>query len=362
MSATAAGYDDTAASNEPWPVLKNWAWAGLDEIGVWGSGGTPASANSDFYGGKIPWYRITDLNDGELPPPEKTITQLGLNSSSAKVVEPPFLLVAMYGASIGKIGLSTIKAATNQAIAWCRPHPEINLRYAFYFLKYRRRQLVDLGQGGAQPNISRSILLDQRIPLPPSAEQGRIVERIDELLGEIAEGGAALDRARSGLNAWRRALLKAAVTGELTRDWRESRSSEDTGQQLLELLQMARREHAGSVRTRRSNRTSVTNAGRLPLLPEGWVWTTLGECISHLTSGSRDWSQYYDRGSAVFVMAQNIRPGRYNHSYVKHVDPPRNDAETIRTVVQENDLLVTIVGANPTLPTGRKKRATSTQT
>ena len=82
------------------------------------------------------------------------------------------------------------------------------------------------------------------------------------------------------------------------------------------------------------------------MLPDGWAWATLRECISHLTSGSRDWSQYYDRGSAIFTMAQNIRPGRYNHSYVKHVAPPVGDPETARTRVRKDDLLVTIVGAN----------------
>jgi type I restriction enzyme S subunit len=81
-------------------------------------------------------------------------------------------------------------------------------------------------------------------------------------------------------------------------------------------------------------------------LPKGWAWAKLGNLLSHLTSGSRDWAEYYDRGSKVFIMAQNVRPGRYNHSYTKYVDPPEHLKDVERSRVQLGDLLITIVGAN----------------
>jgi type I restriction enzyme S subunit len=185
------------------------------------------------------------------------------------------------------------------------------------------------------------------LPVAPLSEQRRIVARIDELFAEIAEGEATLERARQGLDTWRRALLKAAVTGELTRDWREANRPTETGADLLARIRAAPETPSSrSSRTRRPPAFGALAASSFSALPDGRAWATLGECISHLTSGSRDWSQYYDQGSAIFIMAQNIRPGCYNHNYVKHVAPPTGDSETTRTQERKNDLLVTIVGAN----------------
>jgi type I restriction enzyme S subunit len=203
---------------------------------------------------------------------------------------------------------------------------------------------VDNASGTTFKELSGSVLADLLFPIAPTRQQRRIVARIDELFAEIEEGEAALARARQGLDTWRRALLKAAVTGELTRDWREANRPAETGADLLARIRAERQVSAR--RSRRSTALGTLDANSLSMLPDGWAWATLGECISHLTSGSRDWSQYYDQGSAIFIMAQNIRPGRYNHGYVKHVAPPAGDSETARTRVRKNDLLVTIVGAN----------------
>jgi type I restriction enzyme S subunit len=198
-----------------------------------------------------------------------------------------------------------------------------------------------------QLRVPVNYLRSAPVPLPPLPEQRRIVARIDELFAEIAEGEVALERARQGLDTWRRALLKAAVTGELTRDWREANRPIDTGADFLARIRAERRASARrSSRVRRSTTPGTPDTSSFPVLPDGWAWAKLGECIAHLTSGSRDWSQHYDQGSAIFIMAQNIRPGQYNHSYVKHVAAPVGDPETARTRVQKNDLLVTIVGAN----------------
>jgi type I restriction enzyme, S subunit len=212
---------------------------------------------------------------------------------------------------------------------------------------YNRKYFVDNASGTTFKELSGSTLGELLFPIAPVSLQRRIVSRIDELFAEIAEGEAALQRARQGLDTWRRALLKAAVTGELTRDWREANRPTETGTDLLARIRAEREASAPrSGRTRRSAASGALDTSSPPVLPDGWAWTTLGECISHLTSGSRDWSQYYDRGSAIFIMAQNIRPGRYNNNYVKHVAPPAGDPETTRTRVRRNDLLVTIVGAN----------------
>ena len=112
-----------------------------------------------------------------------------------------------------------------------------------------------------------------RVPIAPAAEQRRIVARIDELFAEIAEGETALRRARQGLDTWRRALLKAAVTGELTRDWREANRPTETG--LVARIRAEREASNGRpLRGHRANATEPLDTAALPKLPEGWVWAT----------------------------------------------------------------------------------------
>jgi hypothetical protein len=189
-----------------------------------------------------------------------------------------FLMLAMYGASIGKMAISDIDAATNQAIACCKPHPGIELKYLFWTIKNSKQRLISMRQGGAQPNISQNILRDHLIPLAPTAEQRRIVARIDELFTEIADGDAALARARKELETWRRALLKAAVTGELTREWRQRYASigSGTGAEVLACVAQAR---IGYKFTNGRSQKIIAEAFEeesFPEIPETWVWSRLG--------------------------------------------------------------------------------------
>jgi type I restriction enzyme S subunit len=136
-------------------------------------------------------------------------------------------------------------------------------------------------------SLSRDIYSDVKIPLAPLPEQRRIVARIEKLFAEIAEGEAALRRARRDLDTWRRALLKAAVTGELTRDWREANHPTETGADLLARI---RTEAAIFSTTYRRARSSASPASldtkSLPELPHGWAWAYLGEIIESLRNGT----------------------------------------------------------------------------
>lgn len=167
----------TKSDKAEWPLVE------LGKIGEWGSGGTPLSSQNSYYkDGTIPWLVIGDLNDGLVTKAKTFITQEGLDNSSARLLPKGVLLIAMYG-SIGKMGITGIECATNQAIAFCKPDPsKVNIRYLFHALKSIQPDLLGRGQGLAQKNISQTILKAWKIPLPSLTEQEAIVIAADSLL------------------------------------------------------------------------------------------------------------------------------------------------------------------------------------
>jgi len=157
-----------------------WPTVALEEIGQWGSGGTPLVSKREYYDGDVPWLITEDLNDGVVRTSKRFITQLGLRNSSAKIVEPGTLLIAMYG-SIGKLGIAGMTCATNQAIAFCRCNGDkINAKFLFYYLLASRAALAHAGRGGTQQNISQEILKAFPVPLPPLHEQKCIATLLDK--------------------------------------------------------------------------------------------------------------------------------------------------------------------------------------
>jgi type I restriction enzyme S subunit len=184
----------------------------LGKIGTWGSGGTPNTGNREFYDGTIPWVVIGDLNEGTVVNTAQTITKAGLANSSAKLIEPGTILIAMYGASVGKLGIAGVKCATNQAIAHCVPDLTLIGRdYLFLLLRSLRSSLVASAKGGAQPNISQTMLKGWNIALPPLNDQNRIVAKVGELMAVCDELEAALASVQTGRGRLLEALLQEAL-------------------------------------------------------------------------------------------------------------------------------------------------------
>ena len=126
-----------------------WTVTTLGAVGRWGSGGTPKTSDRSYYGGAIPWAKSGDLNDGQLFETEDKITEAGLANSAAKLLEPGTLLIALYGATIGRVAVNQISCATNQAVAHCAPHAGLtSTDYLFWFTLASRAELRELGQGG----------------------------------------------------------------------------------------------------------------------------------------------------------------------------------------------------------------------
>ena len=169
----------------PFEVPDGWEWVRLGNIGEWGSGATPSRTKSEYYNGTIPWLKTGDLNDGYITYIPETITNLALTETSVRLNPIGSVLIAMYGATIGKLGILQIPATTNQACCACVPFIGVYNKFLFYFLMSQKTAFIKLGEGGAQPNISKEKIVATLMPLPPNSEQYRIVEKIDDILSKI---------------------------------------------------------------------------------------------------------------------------------------------------------------------------------
>ena len=150
------------------------------------SGGTPSRKNPSYFNGNIPWIKSGELNDSTITECEEKITQLGLRNSNATIYPVNTVLMAMYGATIGKLSILNFEASTNQAIcAFFHDQKVLFNSYLFWFLMSIRNDLLKSGFGGAQKNLSQEKIHQIQIPLPPILEQHRIVSKIESIFAKI---------------------------------------------------------------------------------------------------------------------------------------------------------------------------------
>ncbi|WP_164631980.1 restriction endonuclease subunit S [Rhodopseudomonas sp. WA056] len=284
--ALAERVEESLADGGPWPVPEGWAWVPLKRL-------------SSFIGrGRGPTY--VDSN-GVPVVNQKCIRWRRLEAKHFKqTARSAFVRLApeLHLQAGDLLWNSTGTGTIGRALVYDGSFPELTIdshvtlvrpvsvlpAYLGYFIETTRvqRLVVDSHVGSTnQRELPRSFVEDLLIPLPPLAEQRRIVARIDALFAEIAEGEAALVAARDGLDTFRRALLKAAVTGELTKDWRAANPVSETGQDFLtRIIQNIGEGAVPKGRSRRAKEPAAIDHSNLPRLPASWAWTrlsTLGE-------------------------------------------------------------------------------------
>jgi type I restriction enzyme S subunit len=198
-------------------------------------------------------------------------------------------------------------------------------------------------QGTTVNSVDTAKLFCFEIPVAPTEQQHSIVAEIEKQFSRLDEAVANLKRVKVNLKRYKAAVLKAAVEGKLTEDWRKQHPNSEPASRLLERI-LAERPVKWNGRGKYKE-PAKPDTSNLPPLPEKWTRASVDQLTSHITSGSRDWTRYYGRGNGTFILAQNVRTMRLDLSDRQAVDPPKSDAETVRTRVSIGDLLVTIVGA-----------------
>ncbi len=185
-----------------------------------GSGTTPSSDNSHFYGGDIPWIQSGDLyNTSLITKTSKTVTEQAFQSCSAlKIFHKPYIVIAMYGASVGNVSMSLIDACTNQACCVIKPNANNNLAYLKYWLEICKTDFINKSVGGGQPNISQDKIREQAYICPSLEEQQIIVEYLDSKTASIDSAIQAQKDIVEKLKEYKQAVITEAVTKGLNRD------------------------------------------------------------------------------------------------------------------------------------------------
>jgi len=163
------------------PVEEGWDVKELGDICKTSSGGTPSKAHTEYYNGEIMWLRSGEVSQGDIYNTEQTITLLGLENSSAKIFPVNTVVIAMYGATVGQVGILRKEMSTNQAICGIFPNGDMTPEYLYYFLISKKAEFLKSAIGGAQANISQQIIRKTLIPLPPLSLQSSFTCKIRQI-------------------------------------------------------------------------------------------------------------------------------------------------------------------------------------
>jgi type I restriction enzyme S subunit len=301
-----------------------WITVRLGEIGDWGAGSTPLRSNSLFYDGEINWFKSGELNNGIIDyESNEKITEFAIKKSSLRLNNPGDVLIAMYGATIGKTGILNISGTTNQAVCACTPFSCIGSSYLHLLLKALKDTFINQGEGGAQPNISRVKIRNQVFGLPPREEQKAIVEVVETLfkeveqleqltleritlkedfvtsaLNQLTKNNAKQEWAflqehfhsffneTSNIKKLRETVLQLAVQGKLTADWRANNPNVEDASILLKRIQKEKEQLINDKKIKKEKPLPAITKDDIPyVLTEGWVWCRFQDLILNIEAG-----------------------------------------------------------------------------
>ncbi len=360
-----------------------WAWVRLNSIGDWGAGATPSRTNSNYYGGKIPWFKSGELTSDHITESEETVTEAALRECSLRLNQPGDVLIAMYGATIGKTAILDVVGTTNQAVCACTPFSGMSNSYLLLLMKALKPYFISQGAGGAQPNISREKVIHTVIGLPPLAEQSRIVTRVEELM-KVCD---ALE-ASSQLEAQQHAQLVNSLLGTLTQsetpealahNWQRIATHFDvlldrpeavdaleqtilqlavrgllvpqdpTDEPASVLLQKIRTEKDHLIAQGKIKRDKpllpITDEEKPFALPQGWEWVRIGQ-LAEIKGGKRlpAGHTFSDQKTPyAYIQVTNMKQGTVETENLKYLKPDTFIGIKNYTISMD-DLYITIAG------------------
>lgn len=267
-----------------WALPDGWSWHRAQDIAKIVGGSTPKNAadTTNYSEDGTPWLTPADLSGYSRPTIDRGRRNLAPHVVSRSALLPAGAVLISSRAPVGYCAVASNPMVTNQGFRSLILADHLDPFFVRYYVLFSRKYLEDHASGTTFKELSGGALGDLVFPVPPLGVQRQIVARIDELFAEINDGEAALARARDNLATWRKALLKAAVTGELTADWRAANPYKETGADLLTRILADRRSEWAvepANRGKRYKEPDAVSAVGLPNLPESWVWTNVDSIL-----------------------------------------------------------------------------------
>ena len=337
----------------------------MGEVATVLGGGTPSTTDPKNFDGLIPWITPADMSGYSrktISRGARCISERGLEDSGARWL-PEGAVLFSSRAPIGYVAIASRPVTTNQGFKNFVPSSGLNSDYIYYWLTSAKRYAEELASGTTFLEISGTKAALIPFPLASAAEQTRIVAKLEELLSDLDAGVAELKAAQKKLGQYRQSLLKAAVEGALTADWRSKHKPLETGAQLLERILTERRarwEAKQGAKFAEQNKAPPKDWQKkyhepvqpdttdLPELPAGWVWASVDQCslnesaITDGPFGSNLKSSHYQESGPRVIRLQNIGEGVFYDAKSHILDS--HYAELLKHSVQEGDLVIAMLG------------------
>ena len=344
----------------PFEIPQGWEWTRMGNIGDWGAGATPAKGNPNYYGGSILWLRTGELNNGIVYDSEIKVTDKALQECSLRMNRIGDVLIAMYGATIGKVAIAGKELTTNQACCACTPLGIYNF-FLFFFLMGSQIDFIKKGEGGAQPNISREKLISHLMPVPPLVEQHRIVEEIQKLL-PLIEKYSNSQTLQNKLNSeikekLRKSILQEAIQGKLV----PQIAPEGTAQELLEKIKTEKLKLVKEGKLKKSalndsvifrgddnkyweknGKDVVCIDAEIPFeVPSSWIWCRMGDCVSIIGGYA---FKSYDLKSSLGIRVIRISDISEKGLVDKNIVKYNGNEDLTQYLIKRNDILIAMTG------------------
>lgn len=285
----------TGVTNASLPT--SWLWVQASHVADVVTGNTPPTSNASNYGGEIPFVKPPQLVNTSISSAPETISSLG--AAYARVLPVGAVLVSCIG-NLGKTAILKVRAATNQQINALVFDSGVMPEFGFYYAQTMEPWLITAASATTVAIVNKGKFESAPFPLAPAAEQTRIVEKLEELLSALDAGVAELKAAQKKLMQYRQSLLKAAVEGALTTEWRKHSQPVESGAQLLERILKERRARWQAKQLAKFKEQGKSppkdwqdkypepvkpDTSDLPPLPEGWVWASVDDLILEIETG-----------------------------------------------------------------------------
>ncbi|MGM5787319.1 restriction endonuclease subunit S [Streptococcus suis] len=343
----------------PYEIPDSWEWVRLGNIGCWGSGATPSKSNLKYYEPQaVPWLLTGDLTDGYITHIPNKISELALEKTSVKLNPTGSVLIAMYGATIGKLGILTFPATTNQACCACNTLFHVEKLFLFYFLMSERKNFTARAEGGAQPNISKEKIVNTLFPLPPITEQKRIVAQIERALEKVEVYTESYNQLQELDRAFpdklKKSILQYAMQGKLV----AQDPNDEPVEILLEKIRAEKQKLYEEGKLKKKDLAEIViekgddNSPYQDVpydIPESWEWVRLNNILD-VRDGTHNTPKYVNDGVPLLT-SKNLVNGKIVKEPSKLISIEDSLEINKRSKVDKNDILLAMIGTvgNPVL-------------